>query len=191
MTGSFLTALVSRFTALEARLNRLDAATGDGDHGTTMLRGLRAAKADGADAKKAFRMAAGGASGSLFGELIGELIGAMVQGAQGSSMGASLSNAAERISLVGQARAGDKTMLDALIPAAEAALADPENAAAAAAKAAQSGLAATRAMRAKRGRAKYVEGGGTGHLDAGAMSVAEILAAFETHATGSRHEKTV
>ena len=73
---------------------------------------------------------------------------------------------------MGQAVAGDKTMLDALLPAAKAtSIAD-------AAKAARDGVTATRDMVAKRGRAKYVEGKGVGHIDAGARSVAEILDVF-------------
>lgn len=181
MSQSFLTELVDRFTPLEASLNRLDAATGDGDHGTTILRGLRAAaSADGLVAKS-FRMAAGGASGSLFGVLIGavENVDSRV------SLGDALTKAADRIAQMGQAKAGDKTMLDALIPAAKAALADPGDAAAAAAKAAQAGVAATKEMIAKRGRAKYVEGGGAGHIDAGATSVAEILTALAQQPQGA------
>ncbi|MFV2038514.1 MAG: DAK2 domain-containing protein [Paracoccaceae bacterium] len=182
MTGTFIAELVSRFTALEAELNKLDAATGDGDHGTTILRGLKAAAATDGPAAKAFRMASGGASGSLFGFLIGAIEAAE---SRSLTLGEALSDAADRISQAGQARAGDKTMLDALIPAAAAALADPDNATAASAKAALSGLAATKAMLAKRGRAKYVEGGGVGHLDAGATSVVEILTALDAHAPGS------
>jgi len=48
----------------------------------------------------------------------------------------------------------------------------------AAALAAKNGFLATKPMAAKRGRARYVEGAGVGHLDAGAMSVAEILDEF-------------
>ncbi|MBL4766577.1 MAG: DAK2 domain-containing protein [Rhodobacteraceae bacterium] len=181
MSQNFLTDLVDRFTPLEASLNKLDAATGDGDHGTTMLRGLRAAATADEPVAKAFRMAAGGASGSLFGVLIGaiESVNSLV------SLGNALTKAADRIAQMGQAKAGDKTMLDALIPAANAALADPDDAAAAAAKAAQAGVVATKEMIAKRGRAKYVEGGGAGHIDAGATSVAEILTALEQHSRGT------
>ena len=67
-------AWIERFETLEQQLNKLDAATGDGDHGSTMIRGLRAAGADRSGAVKAFRKAAGGASGSLFSILILSLI---------------------------------------------------------------------------------------------------------------------
>ncbi|WDR06277.1 DAK2 domain-containing protein [Devosia rhodophyticola] len=175
MNQTFLLHLVSRFEQLEARLNQLDAATGDGDHGGTILKGMRAAAATPDAPVVAFRKAAGGASGSLF----SLLIGALEQAENDSStLGDALATAARKISQLGQARAGDKTMLDALLPAAAAANADPANPAAAAAEAARRGAEATKPMQAKRGRAKYVEGGGVGHLDAGAFSVAEILTQF-------------
>ena len=44
--SAFVASLLPRFEALEAELNRLDAATGDGDHGATMVKGLRAAAAN-------------------------------------------------------------------------------------------------------------------------------------------------
>lgn len=156
---------VARFEALEHTLNTLDAATGDGDHGATMLKGLRAAASAEEAPEKAFRKAAGGASGSLF----AQVIAALGKIEQGAPVGEALANAAERITMLGQAKAGDKTMLDALLPAAEAATL------AQAATAAAKGRDATEAMAAKRGRAKYVEGAGVGHVDAGATSVAELL----------------
>lgn len=178
MKGLF-DSLVIRFERLEPMLNGLDAATGDGDHGATMLKGLRAAAAAPDDPAKAFRVAAGGASGSLFGLLVAALDRADV-----APLGPSLGDAARKIAMVGQAGPGDKTMLDALIPAAEAATAAPERAADAAASAARAGAEATRSMAARRGRAKHVEGAGVGHLDAGAVSVAEMLEAFATKAGG-------
>ncbi|WP_299828778.1 DAK2 domain-containing protein [uncultured Roseobacter sp.] len=164
----FLALCVTRFEALERELNKLDAATGDGDHGTTILKGLRAAAAVDGAPDKAFRKAAGGASGSLF----AQIIAALEKAADGASLGEALSQAADRIAMLGQAKPGEKTMLDALIPAAAAASPDE------AAQAAATGRDATRDMPAKRGRAKYVEGAGVGHIDAGATSVAELLAIF-------------
>lgn len=166
---TLLAALLARFTALEADLNALDAAAGDGDHGSTILRGLRAAAgaAVGADDPVvAFRTATGGASGSLFAHVLAALIAH--QG--GEALGPALARAAQRIGAVGQAKPGDRTMLDALIPASRAADA------AGAARAAAEGAAATADMTARRGRARHVEGAGMGHVDAGARSVAEMLA---------------
>lgn len=167
--SALLSALVTRFALIEGDLNSLDAATGDGDHGSTMLRGLRAATGDPSDPVKAFRTTTGGASGSLFSQVIAALLA--VQG--GANLADTLATAAMKISQIGQAKAGDKTMLDALIPAAEAAR-DPSPLPAAI-KAATAGLEATRSMAARRGRARYVEGAGVGHLDAGARSIVECL----------------
>ncbi len=172
MRPAFLVALVDRFTALEADLNALDAATGDGDHGATILKGLRAAAAAPDDPARAFRMAAGGASGTIF----SHVIDALVQ-AETTPLPDALSRAASRIMQIGMAKAGDKTMLDALIPASGAVDA------AGAARAARAGAEATRVMAARRGRARHVEGAGVGHLDAGAVSVAEILELYAGHAT--------
>ncbi len=170
MSQAFFPSLVKRFEQLEQQLNKLDAATGDGDHGTTILKGLRAAAEAPDNAAKSFRRAAGGASGSLFSLVVGALETVMTGE---TPLDAALSRAADRIGQMGQAKAGDKTMLDALIPAAGAGT-DPR----AAAAAARAGANATRDLAARRGRAKYVEGAGVGHLDAGAVSVAEILEEF-------------
>ncbi|MCY6379816.1 DAK2 domain-containing protein [Hoeflea prorocentri] len=170
MNGDFLKRAQSRFESLEGSLNSLDAAIGDGDHGSTILKGLRAAAASPEDAAKAFRVAAGGASGALFGQIIAAL-DAFDKGDM--ELGPALARAAGRVTQLGQAKAGDKTMLDALMPASLAG-----NEPAAAAHAARAGAEATRDMPAKRGRAKYVEGAGVGHLDPGAVSVAELLEEF-------------
>ena len=66
----------------------------------------------------------------------------------------------------------DSGLLDALLPASTC------GTLAEAAAAAHAGCEATEAMEAKRGRAKYVEGAGVGHVDAGATSVAELLKLF-------------
>lgn len=169
MSKRFYQALLTRFKYLETELNALDAATGDGDHGSTMLKGLQAVINDDENPAKSFRRAAGGASGSIFSLVIGALD--QYEKDQ-SGLSEALQAAAARITTLGQAVAGDKTMLDALLPAAEAAtIAD-------AARAARDGAMATRDMTAKRGRAKYVEGKGVGHIDAGARSVAEMLDVF-------------
>ncbi len=157
--------LATRFAALEAELNSLDAVAGDGDHGSTILRGLRAAEGA-ADPVVAFRTATGGASGSLFAQVLAGLMA--YQG--GAPLPDALSAAAARIGTIGGAKPGDRTMLDGLIPASKAT--DIQSAA----RAAREGADATRAMPARKGRARHVEGAGLGHVDAGARSVAEMLA---------------
>ena len=172
MRNTFFEDLVERFERLESKLNELDAATGDGDHGTTILKGLRAILKSEDQVAKSFRIEAGGASGSLFSIILGGIEETINKNI---FIGTTLKNSAEKISLLGQAKEGDKTMLDALVPAANAANQNPINAINAAAKAAFIGMENTRDMNAKRGRAKYVEGGGVGHIDAGAFSISEIL----------------
>ena len=185
MSAAFFSGLAERFRELEQPLNALDAATGDGDHGAAMRRGLEAvAAAEPGAAAQAFRGAAGGASGALFGALVGRIEAAL---AGEQDLTAALSNAAGQIAKLGMAKQGDKTMLDALIPAAEAAGgASDDDAARAAAEAARNGAEATTGMTARRGRARYVENGGVGHLDAGARSVAEILSEYATYSKESR-----
>ncbi len=168
--NELLDALVLRFARLEAELNQLDAATGDGDHGTTMLKGLRAAANAPDDPGAAFRGAAGGASGTLFSFVIDALAKVMDNS---STLDEALKVAAQKIQQLGAAKLGDKTMLDALLPATKAG-GNPKDVAAAA----HTGMATTRDLAAKRGRAKYVEGAGVGHIDVGAMSVTQILAIY-------------
>ena len=189
MRNAFFSALAERFRELEQPLNALDAATGDGDHGAAMRRGLEAAAAaDAGAAAKAFRGAAGGASGTLFGALVGGLEAAL---AGEKDLPSALAHAAGQISKLGMAKRGDKTMLDALIPAAEAAAKAADDvpcgdSAQAAAQAARQGAEATVEMTARRGRARYVENGGIGHGDAGARSVAEILSEYARFARVDR-----
>lgn len=177
MSEAFFSRLARRFGALEQSLNALDSAVGDGDHGAAMRRGLEAvAAAEPGAVAQAFRGAAGGTSGTLFAALIGGLE-RVLDGRR--DLPSALEHAAGRISKLGMAQRGDKTMLDALIPAAEAARAAPDgDAARAAARAARRGAEETSGMTARRGRARYVENGGVGHADAGARSVAEILSEY-------------
>ena len=185
MSDAFFSGLARHFRELEQPLNALDAAIGDGDHGAAMRRGLEAvAAAEPGAAAQAFRGAAGGASGALFGALIGG-VEAALQG--GEDLPSALERSAAQIARLGMAKRGDKTMLDALLPAAEAAGEAPDDEAAqAAADAARDGAEATAGMAARRGRARYVENGGVGHRDAGARSVAEILSEYATYSRASR-----
>ncbi len=166
------------FSALKARcaqeadmLDRLDAAIGDGDHGTTMLRGLsRAVDAVPGQKARTFMRASGGASGTLFGLLLHEI---ELHYDKGEPLVAGLGRAAARIRELGEVNRGDKSMIDALSPAVDALWSGGSltDAAAAAAR----GRDATRDLSARRGRAQYVEGGGIGNIDPGAASVAWIL----------------
>lgn len=167
---TFFSALHTKFADNSDHLNTLDAAIGDGDHGATMLRGLTKAISaqDGARAK-AFMRASGGASGTLFGLVLLEIETHLDAAAP---LDTGLTRACERICDLGEVRVGDKSMVDALHPAIKALGTGNLGAAC---DAARRGRDSTKDLSARRGRAQYVENGGQGHLDPGAVSVVIIL----------------
>ena len=71
MKKIFFNSLKTHFETLEVKLNQMDSVIGDGDHGTTLLKGLNAILSSDLPPAKAFRVEAGGASGSMFSILIG------------------------------------------------------------------------------------------------------------------------
>jgi len=169
-TDLYFASLKAAISGEMTRLNALDAAVGDGDHGSTMLRGLtRAADAEPGKRARAFMRASGGASGTLFGLI---LLGIEAHLDDGASLHAELSKACERICDLGEVAVGDKSMVDALAPAVDGLEHGDLDAAIAAATA---GRDATRDLVARRGRSQYVENGGKGHLDPGAVSVVIFL----------------
>lgn len=178
---SFLAAWADRAAATRTELDALDAAAGDGDHGSTVARGASAAAtADGPSdralliaAGRAFTDAAGGASGPLLGSILDQLGRACEPDLDDDAFAAGLDAAVGRVEALGRVAIGDGTLLDALAAAA----ADPDRASARA-------LAASRAtaqVEKRRGRAALVEGAGLGHEDPGARSVALLLSTLEAH----------
>lgn len=181
----------------EQHLCDLDAAVGDGDHGLTMVRcwDLVEREADRDDAVSASEVleragrAVVAAGGGATGPLLGTALIAAGRAAGDSSADPSvriagmLAAAVDEVERRGRARAGDRTMLDALRPAAEAArrAADAGAAAAdvvsAAADAAEMGARATADMVARIGRATRLGDRAIGHPDPGAVSVAIVLRA--------------
>ncbi|MEO6500508.1 MAG: dihydroxyacetone kinase subunit DhaL [Jatrophihabitantaceae bacterium] len=194
---SWVRAFAELVTENKDNLTDLDAAIGDGDHGSNMDRGMRAVVAALDETKPATGAAlfskagmtvvstVGGASGPLFGTLflrMGTALGDSTEislAQLGSALRAGLDGVAAR----GKAEAGDKTMLDALAPAVTAL----ETAAAAgtgkaeavrlALAAAEGGRDATTPMLARKGRASYLGERSVGHQDPGATTVALLLAA--------------
>ena len=181
--------------AHEQQLGDLDAAAGDGDHGATMVRGLRAAHetVDGQPggpgallllAGDAFADAAGGASGALIGALLGAIgAGIAPPPYTTASVAAALESGLTTVMRLGKARPGDKTLVDALAPFVAALRTQPEErplalAWALALPAAQEGAAATQAMVAARGRSARLGERSRGHADPGAVSMTYLLAAF-------------
>jgi dihydroxyacetone kinase-like protein len=161
------------------RLTELDSAIGDADHGINMERGFTALKAEltagaPADIRGILQKVAavlirtvGGASGPLYGTLF--LRAAATVPAQATEMDALAFFEAgiDGVRQRGKAEAGDKTMLDALLPALEAMRNGGLDAAVAAA---ESGMLATIPMQARKGRASYLGARSIGHQDPGATS---------------------
>jgi phosphoenolpyruvate---glycerone phosphotransferase subunit DhaL len=179
-------------------LTQLDAAIGDGDHGTNMRRGFDAvgkALAGQGDAPpgqllilagKTLVATVGGASGPLWGSAFRRAGRALqeVEEFDGRALADALDAAVDGVVELGAASLGDKTMVDALQPAAVALRDTLDNggslaqAAQAAADAAQRGAEATVPMQARKGRASYLGERSIGHQDPGATSGAIILAAL-------------
>jgi dihydroxyacetone kinase-like protein len=180
------------------QLTQLDAAIGDGDHGTNMVRGFdaveRALAGRGEDAPgqvlitsgKTLVSTVGGASGPLWGSALrraGRSLGAAPE-IDGAQLAGALEAALAAIKELGAAEVGDKTIVDALEPAVAAlrtALGAGEplaRALEAAAAAAEEGAQATVPLQARKGRASYLGERSVGHQDPGATSTALIMRAL-------------
>jgi dihydroxyacetone kinase-like protein len=189
------------YAANRQLLTDLDAAIGDADHGANIDRGFTAVRAalepPPADPAGVLKTAAmtlirtvGGASGPLLGTFflraaasctgLAELDAAAVV----KLFEAGAAGVAER----GKASAGDKTMLDALLPAVAAmreALdggADVGGVLRAGAAAAEEGMKSTIPMQARKGRASYLGERSIGHQDPGATSIWLLLENAADHA---------
>ncbi|MFI1812061.1 dihydroxyacetone kinase subunit DhaL [Streptomyces sp. NPDC020422] len=170
------------------RLTELDSAIGDADHGANLKRGFAAVTADleketpatpGAvlvAAGKQLISTVGGASGPLYGTLLrrtGKALGEAEQVSR-AALAEALGAGVAAVAQLGGAQVGDKTMLDALVPAAEAL----GTSFAAAREAAEAGALATVPLRARKGRASYLGERSVGHQDPGATSSALLIAAL-------------
>jgi dihydroxyacetone kinase-like protein len=178
----------------EKGFSELDAAAGgDGDHGTAIVTAFNAMeKAGGADFKgylkalsDALQNEACGSTSTLYGSWLQGMSDAAPEGAAGldaAALAKVFSGGLEELGFVTRARVGDKTLMDALIPATEAFVsAQGEGVAAMFAKAAgaaEKGAETTKALRARFGRAKNLGDRSIGPRDAGASSMACIFAAF-------------
>jgi dihydroxyacetone kinase-like protein len=180
-------------------LTSVDQAIGDGDHGIGMRRGFAAVleemekptvenvDATFKSAGMAIMSKTGGAAGAVFGTLFrsGGLTLAGRGGFDAAALAAFLRRGLEAVEKRGGALPGQKTMLDALAPAADAA----EKAAAeglpgavrAAAAAAKQGTEATKSMIATTGKARTLGERSLGHPDPGAVSVCLILEAMRDY----------
>jgi len=181
-TAAFLEDVCRALIAAEKDLNELDAKSGDGDTGSTLATAARALidardRLPLADLTQLFRaiglelsQAMGGSSGVLLAIFFAAAGDAL---ASGHNTVEGLKAGLDRVEQVGGAHPGDRTMIDALLPALEAL----PNGTAAAAKAAREGADATARMtRARAGRASYLpEESLAGYNDPGAEAVARLF----------------
>jgi len=177
-------------------LTDADLAIGDGDHGIGMRRGFEAAlealnagEPESVDAAfkatgTAILANTGGAAGAVFGTLFRSgakgFAGGVVDGA---SFAAFLEEGLAAVLKRGGVTEGQKTMVDALAPAARASRAASGDglkaATAAAASAALGGVEATKGMIATTGKARSLGERSIGHPDPGAISISLILKAMQ------------
>lgn len=180
-----------------AYLTELDAAIGDADHGANMDRGFRAvmnkivdlSNMDIGTAFKTLGMTllstVGGAGGPLYGTFFLQ-IGMKTVGKMELNLDEwteAIEAALNGVVMRGKAELGDKTMVDALIPAVEAlkkAVQDNQpinKALELSAEAARQGMEGTTPLVARKGRASYLGERSAGHQDPGATSSYLILKA--------------
>ena len=199
--------VAERIEAERSHLTELDSAIGDADHGGNMARGWAAAAEKVAElddpepatvvktAGKTLLSEVGGASGPLYG---GSLVFASPELADGIDAETAVAFAEtylEKVQDRGDARVGDKTMVDALTPAVhtfkksvETDDLTPLEALAKAVAAAERGVDFTVPIRASKGRASYLGWRSVGHQDPGATStlyiMEELLAEAEARVDG-------
>ena len=186
----------------QAMLTEADRAIGDGDHGVAMGRGFEAVLSalddqEAADLKDLFFMtgtalitAAGGASGIIFGSWfsVGALGLAGKQEFDTQALALFLLDGLKAVQRRGKANAGDKSMVDALLPALaalEGHFQDSlQDALRLAAQAAKAGAEATKEMDARIGKAKSLGPRALGFVDPGALSVSLILEFMQWYVEG-------
>jgi dihydroxyacetone kinase-like protein len=202
MDAGFFRAWIERtadaVAAEKDRLTALDAAIGDGDHGTNLHRGFEAARsALAAEAPQtpgavlvrvgtALISSVGGASGPLYGTVfrrVGKALGDE-PAVDVRTLAAAFEAGLEGLTKLGGANVGDKTMVDVFAPAVaalRAAAADGSSAVEAlalAAGVAEAGARETIPRRARKGRASYLGERSEGHEDPGAASAALLWRAL-------------
>ncbi|MEU9473116.1 dihydroxyacetone kinase subunit DhaL [Streptomyces avermitilis] len=185
----WMTATAASVDREAERLTALDSPIGDADHGSNLQRGFHAVtvtlEKEAPDTPGAVLVLAGrqlistvgGASGPLYGTLLrrtGKALGDTAEVTE-EQLTDALRAGVDAVMQLGGAAPGDKTMIDALVPAVDA-LSDSF---AAARAAAEEGAVATTPLQARKGRASYLGERSIGHQDPGATSSALLIAALE------------
>jgi phosphoenolpyruvate---glycerone phosphotransferase subunit DhaL len=192
-----LEALVDAIHANAARLSQLDGATGDGDHGINMDKGFLKTREQLGDGPVGLAAGLstlgtvlvtqiGGAMGPLYGSFYLDMAGAIESAPtiDADRFDRMLDAGARAIEDLGEAKAGDKTLLDALLPAHAAFREAHRQGATFAsalermAEAGERGAESTREMVARVGRASRLGERSRGFLDAGSVSCAIQLRAM-------------
>ena len=184
---ALLRALATAMIEHADELTGLDQAIGDGDHGLNMKRGFEAVLATlpGVADKPlpemlkavgtTLVMKVGGASGPLAGTFFMELGKALPEAPARADLTAATDKAIRAVMARGRSQAGQKTLLDVLVPA-QAVLAAGGDAGAIAAEA-TAAAERTTPMLAIRGRASFLSDRSIGHMDPGARSTSLLIAA--------------
>jgi phosphoenolpyruvate---glycerone phosphotransferase subunit DhaL len=177
-----IVAVASRVVAGADELTDLDRAIGDGDHGTNMRRGFEAvlAAADELSAKSfgesvkgvgtTLVMKVGGASGPLYGTLFLSLGKALSDEVSREQVADAFAAAIDAVRARGKSEAGQKTMLDVLLPVLAVVREGGEGIPARLRATARAAAENTIPMKAIRGRASFLGERSIGHMDPGARS---------------------
>jgi dihydroxyacetone kinase len=208
-SGGVVRELITAIVANRQHLSEIDGLIGDGDHGINMAKGFTGCglrldalgpRADELPAAldeltHALLDDIGGSMGPLYGRFFAGLADSMRghERLDAALFDEALIEAVKRVQAMGQAQVGDKTLIDALVPARDAFSAARRGGASfdaaldAMSTAAQQGRDATKAMQARIGRSARLGARSIGVLDAGATSCALIL---QTLATALRRQLT-
>ena len=199
LARDWVQAIAAAMDTHKDRLTQLDSAIGDADHGANMHRGFTAALAaqDSFEPDGVGRLlvkigttlisSVGGASGPLYGTAF-RAAGRALSTAdpEPAELLAALRSGLDAVQALGAAAPGDKTMVDAFLPALDAfeeelrSGGDLAAASSRAAAAAGEGARATVPLQARKGRASYLGPRSIGHQDPGATSTALIFEALAT-----------
>jgi phosphoenolpyruvate---glycerone phosphotransferase subunit DhaL len=189
-----LVGALPRLAASRDELRDLDAAIGDGDLGITVGDGAVAAAAALAELEpgatpavvlRTVGLTLARANPSTFSALaMGALLAAAKEldddaTVDGESGLRAAQAGAASIATRGKSAVGDKTVLDALVPSLDAAVADAEAPLTAAIAAARAGVESTRDLVSQRGRAAWVGERTAGHPDGGATAWVRVLEAVQ------------
>ena len=197
-TVAAIRAVAATVAEHKVELTHLDRDIGDGDHGENLSRGFTAVitKLDAGAPETptaVLKLVAttlistvGGASGPLFGTAFLRAATSVgdAETLDGAAVAGALTAGRDGVVARGKAESGDKTMVDALTPAVNAAKAAADGGGSvsevlnAAADAAADGAAATFPLQARKGRASYLGERSIGHIDPGAQSTAYLLRAL-------------